>query len=180
MATIHEFNQITKDAFIEQLEGIFEHARWLAEQAAAGRPYHSPDELFRKMVKMVEDSGEDRKRELIRAHPDLGGRMRMSAHSASEQRESGLQNLTKEEYTKFQRANEKYKKKFGFPFILAVRGKNKEEIYAAMRERLCHNSEQEFQTSLEQIYQIAYFRFTALFNQSNENGGNSDEFGSTE
>lgn len=104
----------------------------------------------------------------------------MSAHSASEQREAGLQNLTKEEYTKFQRANEKYKKKFGFPFILAVRGKNKEEIYAAMRERLCHNSEQEFQTSLEQIYQIAYFRFTALFNQSNENGGNSDEFGSTE
>ncbi|GER67600.1 2-oxo-4-hydroxy-4-carboxy-5-ureidoimidazoline decarboxylase [Weizmannia acidilactici] len=181
MLTIHELNQATQDEFVEQLGGIFEHSPWIPKKAASFRPFSSLDELHRTMVQIVENSGEDLKLALIREHPNLGERIAMSEDSVSEQKGAGLCDLTRDEYEKFKTANAQYMEKFGFPFILAVRGKNKGQIYGAMLARLDNSREEEIETALQQIYQIAYFRLEELFRTSIENERMEDhEFRSAE
>lgn len=158
MLTIHQLNELEPKPFIHLLGGIFEHSPWIPEKALESRPFSSFNQLYRKMVHVVESSSKEQKLLLIQAHPNLGDRVQMSTDSVNEQKGAGLNELTPEEYGRFISINQQYMNTFGFPFILSVRGKNKHDIYQAMEERVHNEKEIEFETALKEIYKIAFLR----------------------
>ncbi|WP_118181393.1 2-oxo-4-hydroxy-4-carboxy-5-ureidoimidazoline decarboxylase [Paraburkholderia phosphatilytica] len=164
--TLEQLNTISADAFVAALSGIFEHSPWVAEVAAAKRPFASIDELHRTMSNAVETAGDTKRLALINAHPELAGkaavRGELTEESTREQSGAGLAQCTQEEFDKLQRLNTEYRAKFGFPFILAVRGYDRHGIIANFESRVNHDREQELRTSLDMIYRIARFRLDDL------------------
>jgi 2-oxo-4-hydroxy-4-carboxy-5-ureidoimidazoline decarboxylase len=160
--TLQAVNEMDRETFVRELGGIFEHSPWVAERSWEARPFRSVAELHDAMMGAVLASPEAAILELLRAHPDLGTRMKVTDYSASEQSGAGLDRLTPEEYEEMTSLNERYVGKFGFPFILAVRGKNKDDILASMKERIHHDVPAERQAALEQIRRITGFRLNDL------------------
>lgn len=158
MYTMEWLNEANTKQFTEVLGEIFEKSPWVAIEAASARPFPSKQALYDYMAEVVKKTDINCQLELINNHPSLGERVQMSDYSTNEQQQAGLQGLNGQEYENFIQANEAYMKKFGFPFIIAVRGKNKHEIYEAMLNRLAHDCNEEFQTALAQVYQIAKLR----------------------
>lgn len=148
---------MTRQQFVEKYGGIYEHSSWIAEAA-----YGAAD-IAAAMRQAVERCGPEKQLALIRAHPDLGVKLdTLTASSVSEQTGAGLNQCTPEEFAEFQKLNQEYKEKFGFPFIVAVKGLTRPQILQAFRERVHNPLEVEFQTALEQIHKIAGFRLEAL------------------
>ncbi|KKI90444.1 OHCU decarboxylase [Bacillus sp. SA1-12] len=158
MNTLETLNNTSPEQFMEIVGGIFEHSPWIAEKAEKAKPYLSLEHLFQEMVIVVETSSLEQKLSLIKAHPNLGEKVSMTTESTTEQKGAGLQDLTPKEYDTILDLNKRYMEKFNFPFILAVRGKNKDQICEAMKTRLQNDKVREFQTALEEIYKIARFR----------------------
>ncbi|WP_333660211.1 2-oxo-4-hydroxy-4-carboxy-5-ureidoimidazoline decarboxylase [Meiothermus cerbereus] len=158
-------NHLSREAFVEQLGWVFEHSPWVAEKAWERRPWASLEALHHSLVQAVQEAPKEAQLALIRAHPDLGSRARMAQASVSEQKGAGLDALTPAEFERIQTLNRAYTDRFGFPFILAVRGKSKAEVFKAMEERLPNPPELEFETALEEIYKIARFRLADLLGQ---------------
>lgn len=160
--TLGEVNSLDRDEFVAVLGGIFEHSPWVAEQAWSSRPFTTVAGLYETMVVAVERASSEEQLRLICAHPDLGARAKMSAASASEQMEAGLDRLTAEEFERFRALNSTYREKFGFPFIYAVKGSTKYDVLCALEQRLQASTELERSTALEQIGRIAQFRLSEL------------------
>lgn len=156
--TLDTLNTMDCAAFTQALGWIFEHSPWVAERAWNARPFHTREALHHAMVDQVLHASEAEQLALIRAHPDLGARARMSDVSTAEQEGAGLDRLSPEEFHRLSQANQAYKDKFGFPFIFAVKGSTKHDIIKALETRLGHDRETERRTALEQIYRIAAFR----------------------
>jgi 2-oxo-4-hydroxy-4-carboxy-5-ureidoimidazoline decarboxylase len=157
------------DRFMALYGGIYEHSPWTAEAAWAvrdGKSLDTPEGLGEAMRGAVDAAGQDRQLALICAHPDLAGKAAMRGEltdeSRAEQAGAGLDQCSAEEFEEFQSLNSAYKNKFGFPFIIAVRGLDRHDILAAFRARLSHDVEKEFATALEQIHRIAALRLSAL------------------
>ncbi len=144
--------------FIETVGWVFEHSPWVAERAWAKRPFCDFDSLHLAMAKQVELASPDEQLSLLRAHPDLGTRAKVSDASAAEQAGAGLAQLTQEEFQHFTELNDKYKQKFGFPFLLAVKGYTKQDIIRSLQQRLASSHEVEFAEALRQVYRIAALR----------------------
>lgn len=163
---LDELNTSSTEDFIEALGGIFEHSPWVAERVAQMRPFASIGQLHAAMTGAVDKAGQIAQLGLIRAHPDLAGKAarqgRLTSSSTSEQKGAGLDRLTDEEFEEFHGLNNAYQSRFGFPFILAVRGHDKHSIMAAFRKRLENNSGEEVLEALRQIAQIARFRLDDL------------------
>lgn len=161
-----ELNAMTPEKFVEVLGGIFEHSPWVPEGVSEMRPFASVDQLHAAMSNVVDKAGQMAQLGLIRAHPDLAGKAarqgRLTSSSTSEQKGAGLDKLTDEEFEEFHALNNAYQSRFGFPFILAVRGHDKHSIMAAFRKRLENNSGEEVLEALHQIGQIARFRLDDL------------------
>jgi 2-oxo-4-hydroxy-4-carboxy-5-ureidoimidazoline decarboxylase len=164
--TLDQLNAMPEDAFVAALSGIFEHSPWIPRQAARERPFESVDALFEAMVSVVARAGSTRQLALINAHPELAGkaavRGELTAESTREQSSAGLSQCTQAEFDKLQRLNREYRDKFGFPFILAVRGYDRAGILANFEARVSNDRDEEMRTSLEQIYRIARFRVDDL------------------
>lgn len=164
--TLEQLNAMTDDAFAATLSGIFEHSPWVAQEAAGARPFASVDALHRTMTGIVERAGDARQLALINAHPELAGeaavRGELTAESTREQSGAGLAQCTQEEFDTLERLNRDYRDKFGFPFILAVRGYDRHGIIANVEARLNNSRAVELRTSLEQICRIARFRIDDL------------------
>ncbi|MGH6683099.1 MAG: 2-oxo-4-hydroxy-4-carboxy-5-ureidoimidazoline decarboxylase [Pseudolabrys sp.] len=169
----HPFKQppreLDRDAFVDRFGGVYEHAPWIAEMVfeAGLMPRHdSPSGLHEAMKKIVEAAPRDRQLALLRAHPDLGGRLatagETSRQSASEQSGAGLDQCTPEEFARFAALNKAYNAKFGFPFLVAVKGKSRGEILAAFEARSNNDGESEFRTALDEVHKIALFRLRDL------------------
>lgn len=158
MLRVEDVNRLTKEEFIEEFGTIFEQSPWVANKAAELRPFASAKELHKTMCEIVRNSPEDEIIDLIRAHPNLGDKLEMSSESIQEQHGAGLQNLSRAEYDLFQSLNKRYMEKFRFPFILAVRGKSKDDIRTAMEDRVNHTRDIEFKMALTEIFKIALFR----------------------
>jgi 2-oxo-4-hydroxy-4-carboxy-5-ureidoimidazoline decarboxylase len=162
---LRELGEMNRREFTERLGGVFEHSPWVAEEAWASRPFASLDELHDAMMAAVRNASDDKVLALIRAHPDLATRLgiaSLTAFSAKEQQGAGLDRLTPEEFETFSALNKAYTEKFGFPFIFAVRGKGKDYILAAMKERVYRKPEEERREALAQIGRIARFRLQDL------------------
>ncbi len=158
MLTIQAINTLTREQFVEQLGWIFEHSPWVAERAWKKRPFADLEALHAEMEAEVEHASQEEQLALLRAHPDLGAKARMSTASVSEQSGAGLDRLTAEEYERLQKLNTAYRDKFGFPFLYAVKGSTKYDILRALEQRLQETPDQEFRQALTQVYRIALFR----------------------
>jgi 2-oxo-4-hydroxy-4-carboxy-5-ureidoimidazoline decarboxylase len=165
MMTLREVSAMDRQAFVSAFGGIFEDSPWVARRAWDSRPFASREALHRAMTQQVESAAREEQLALLRAHPDLGARARMSAVSTSEQRGAGLDQLTPEEYEQLTAWNQAYRDRFGFPFLFAVKGAGKTAIMEALRSRAFPDpgadTEAEFAEALAQVYRIAWFRLEA-------------------
>ena len=162
-------NAMPSAQFVAHLGEVFEHSPWVARRAAVGRPFSSIGVLHDVMVAAVRAAGPEAQDTLIRAHPDLAGKAArakdLTDASIGEQASAGLDQLTDEEYERFDRLNRAYRDKFGFPFIIAVKGLDKTAILTAFERRIGHDDETERQTALDQIARIARLRLNDLIHE---------------
>ena len=156
--TLAELNACDKDAFVAALGRIVEESPWVAERAWPRVPFASIDALHAAMTLVVADASGAEQLALLRAHPDLGTRARISEASTGEQRGAELDRLTPGEFARLQRLNDEYRSTFGFPFLFAVKGSTKHDVLAALEARLTRTREEEFAEALQQVYKIARFR----------------------
>ena len=158
MDSIDKFNKLSKAEFISIFGNIFEKTEWIAERCYESKPYNNLDELVSKMMKIFENIEKERHLEIFNSHPDLAVEKKLTEDSKNEQKNASLNQCTDEEFVEFKKLNEEYKKKFGFPFIIAVKGKNKEEILNSFRQRITNNINLEFEEAKKQVKKIASFR----------------------
>ncbi|EMA46920.1 2-oxo-4-hydroxy-4-carboxy-5-ureidoimidazoline decarboxylase [Halococcus saccharolyticus] len=156
--TIEELNQTDDGTFVEILGDVYESSPWVAEQAQSERPFASVEDLHGAMESAVRNASRDEKTALLREHPDLGEQTEMTEASEEEQASAGLDQLSPNQYEAFQRLNEEYREKFGFPFIMAVRDESPNAIREAMEERVGHSKPEEFHTALNEVHEIARLR----------------------
>ncbi len=160
--TIDALRHMDRTRFVAAFGAIFEHSPWVAEGAWEAGPFETLEALHDAMMQVCRVAPRERRLALIRAHPDLAGKAAvagaMTAESTEEQAGAGLDRLTPEEFARFQDLNESYKAKFGFPFVLAVKGHDKTSTLEAFAERLANTAEAEFDRALEEIGRIARFR----------------------
>ena len=162
-------SRLSRADFVNVFADIYEHSPWVAEKAFDLGLDQSVDEiegLHQRMADILLSATHETQLALINAHPDLAGkaaiRGELTASSTAEQAGAGIGECSAEEFARFTELNDAYKAKFGFPFIKAVKGSNRQQILAAFEERIHHSAEQEFQTALAEINKIALFRLQAL------------------
>ena len=160
--TIAELNACSRAQFVDALGWVFEDSPWVAARAWARRPFAALDDLHAAMTSEVAGATHDEQVALLRAHPDLGARARMSRASSGEQAGAGLDRSTGEELERLQRLNAAYREKFGYPFLLAVTGRTPPQILDALAERLHADPREEFAEALRQVYRIARIRLDAI------------------
>lgn len=161
--------EFTRDAFVGQIGGVYEHSAWIAEAAYdRSLPENSIniDILTNYLRGIVEISGEDLQLGLLRAHPDLAGKLAKSGalttESTAEQTSAGLDQCSDAEFSELTTLNNTYKDRFGFPYILAVKGRNRQEILENFRARVNNAPTDEFREALNQVHQIARLRLEAM------------------
>ena len=164
--TMAQINSLSHEEFVAALGWVFEDSPWVAERAWTRRPFSDLDNLHRAMTEEVERATQEEQLALLRAHPDLGARARMSTASADEQSSAGLDRLTPEECERLQQCNAAYRKKFGFPFLYAVKGSTKYDILRALEQRLESSPVEEFRQALAQVYRIAMLRMKQAISNS--------------
>jgi len=160
--TIDGISSLDRTSFVEALGGIFEDSPWVAERAWDSRPFVNLDQLHAAMIAVVEQADAAERMALLRAHPDLGTRARVSPASSAEQTGAGLDQLTPVEFDRLDRMNAAYRDRFGFPFLLAVKGNTKAGILRALEARLSAMPDAELREALRQVYSIARFRLEEM------------------
>ena len=163
MSLENDLNNLNRDKFISLFGVIFEKTQWIAEKLLELKPFDGKDDLINKMIQIYESSPKQETLNILRAHPKLAVEKNLTEHSSNEQSRANLKNCTQEEFDEFINLNNKYEKKFGFPFIIAVKGKDKIEILNNFRQRINNDVEFEFEESKKQVKKIALFRLDELF-----------------
>jgi 2-oxo-4-hydroxy-4-carboxy-5-ureidoimidazoline decarboxylase len=164
--TLADLNACSKDDFVAALANIFEYSPWIAEQAASTRPFAGVKQLFAAMKAAVDRAAPELRLALIKAHPDIANKTQraagLTAESNDEQNSIGLDRLSDAEYEAFERVNNAYRAKFGFPYIVCVRRHTKDSILRDFERRLPNDAATETQKSIEEIYGIAALRVDQL------------------
>ena len=159
---LSDINNMDSDTFVAVFGAIFEASPWVAEETWQSRPFKTNTHLVETLCETVRSAGRERQLALLRAHPELGVRKPLTGYSEREQTNAGL---TEEEAGRTELLadmNRRYQDKFGFPFILAVKGLEPDTIITRFRERLENRSEDEFDECLGQVFRIAGFRLEGL------------------
>jgi len=171
MPALAQLNQLPQAAFTAALGHLFEHSPWVAEEAWRKRPFRDAAHLHAGLCATLRAAPADRQLALIRAHPDLAGRLaqqqKLTAESAREQASAGLDHLTDAELAEFTRNNAAYQAKFAFPFVICARLNAKAAILAAMTARLRNEPPVERDTALAEIEKIAWLRLKDLLGTTN-------------
>jgi 2-oxo-4-hydroxy-4-carboxy-5-ureidoimidazoline decarboxylase len=164
--TLDALNRAGVADFTAALGAIYEHSPWVAERAAGARPFADVRALHAAMSAVVASAGKTAQLALVRAHPDLAGRLaragKLAPSSAAEQAGLGLDRLCDEEYDRFAALNTAYRARFDFPFVIAVKRQTRDSILAAFETRLQNDADRELQAALSEIDAIAWFRLDAL------------------
>ena len=161
---INKINKLSEREFAKVFANIFENASWIANKLYYLKPFTSFEELSSKMIGIFEASSKEKKLEILNAHPDLADKAKitlLTPDSKKEQNSAGLDQCTEEEYSEFKKLNKTYKK-FGFPFIMSIKNKNKIEILNNFRKRINSELEIEFNEAVEQVKKIASLRLEDL------------------
>ena len=164
---INKINKLSKSEFIKVFANIFENARWIAEELYNQKPFNNFEELSSKILNIFETATKEKQLKILNAHPDLASKTKinlLTPDSLKEQTNVGLDQCTEEEFNEFGKLNDSYKK-FGFPFILAVKGKTKIEILNNFKKRISSDPETEFDEAIKQVKLIASLRLEELNNK---------------
>ena len=160
--TVSQLNSLDRDAFVAALGHLFEHSPWVAETTWPQRPFRDAAHLHAALCATMRAAAKEKQLALIRAHPDLAGRLaqqnQLTAESTREQASAGLNRLGDAELAKFQENNVAYLARFGFPFIICARLNHRVAILTAMQSRLGNSPDAEFLTALGEIEKIAQLR----------------------
>lgn len=160
--TLQQVNEWNEEKFVEAFGPLFEHSPWVAERAYSSRPFAVKQDLISALERAVWQADQTEQLALLRAHPDLGTRVRMTEHSVQEQAGAGLNQLSAEEYEQFLQLNKQYTDAFQFPFIMAVKGQTKETIREALSRRIHREVKDEMSLALQEVCKIGRFRLEAL------------------
>ena len=162
-------SQMSRDTFTDVFGSVYEHSRWIAEQvfdSGLTSLFDESSTLFTAMSEVVDQAGQDVQLELLRNHPDLAGKLAVSGKlttaSAAEQAGAGLDQCTDAEFDEFTKLNNRYQQRFGFPFIVAVRGLDKENILEQFRHRVQNDWDTEFDCAVSQVHRIARLRIDQI------------------
>jgi 2-oxo-4-hydroxy-4-carboxy-5-ureidoimidazoline decarboxylase len=159
---------MVRKEIIDLLKSIYEHSQWVPERLLSENinEIQSKEELQLMMKKIVDNSSETEKLNLINAHPELGKRLhkkvKLTKFSENEQKSAGLDQCTDKEFEILTNLNNEYRLKFKFPFIIAVKGLNKNQIIVNMQKRVNNNKTEEFETAISEIHKIAELRIKDL------------------
>ena len=165
MSTINKINEFSQSEFTKVFANIFEGAAWIAEELYSQKPFLDFQDLSSKMLDIFENTTEEKQLKIIKAHPDLADKTKIGSltkESRTEQSQAGLDQCSEEEFNEFKTLNDKYKKKFGFPFIYAVKGKQKKEILSNFRKRTSCGIDVEFIEAKKQVKKIASLRINEI------------------
>ena len=162
MNLIEKINKMTKSEFVSVFGNVFEKTIWIAEKTYALKPFKNYEELSSKILEVYENSTKEKHLEIFNSHPNLAVERVLTEDSKKEQNSSGLDQCSREEFEEFKKLNIEYKKKFLFPFIIAVKGKNRSEILNNFRQRIANNINSEFIETKKQVKKIANFRLDEI------------------
>jgi 2-oxo-4-hydroxy-4-carboxy-5-ureidoimidazoline decarboxylase len=166
MLKLSDLNVCSNDDFAAALANVFEYSPWIAEQAAVLRPFAGVNELFAAMKSVVDRAPEEVLIALIRAHPDLANKTQraagLTAESNAEQNSAGLDRLSDAEFLAFERVNNAYRAKFGFPYVVCVRRHTRDSVLRDFERRLPNDAKAETQASIGEIFRIAALRLDQL------------------
>lgn len=155
-----------QNGFTLALADIFEHSPWIPSKTWIERPFDTIDDLHEKLCLTLDAASTEQKIELIRAHPDLAGKLAISGelteYSTNEQQSAQLDKLSKEQFKRISSLNNRYKEKFGFPFIICVKEHSQASIFEHFEERVQNDSNSELAAALFQICRIAWHRLNDL------------------
>ena len=162
--SIAKVNLLSENDFIDIFGNVFEKTNWIANKAFNLKPYKNFNELMSTLIKIYENSSKEDCLKIFNRHPELAIEKKLTEDSRKEQKDANLNRCNNEEFSEFQNLNYDYKKKFGFPFIIAVKGKNKNEILTSFRKRIKNEINFEFKEAKNQVKQIATFRLKEIIN----------------
>ena len=162
MIDIKKINSLDKSDFLSIFGNVFEKSKWISEKAFDLKPFESLESFISKIIGIYENSDNKTILEILNLHPELAIEKKLTANSEAEQSKANLKECTPEEFNEFKRLNLSYRKKFNFPFIIAVKGKNKIEILNKFKERINNSLENEFLEAKNQVKKIATFRLEEL------------------
>lgn len=170
MPDLHQINGLDRDAFVTLLGGVFEHAAWVAEAAYAKKPFATVHDLHAAMMAAVREAPAETRLAFLNGHPELAGpearAKAMTADSSQEQGSAGLDRLSEADAEAFDQLNAAYRDRFGFPFIVAVRGRDLREILVLFKQRLQNERDAEEATALDEITAITRMRLNRLVQNS--------------
>jgi len=162
--SIEKINLLSENEFIGTFGNIFEKTNWIANRAFNSKPYRNFNEFISTIIKIYENSSKEDCIKIFNAHPELAVEKKLTEDSHKEQKGANLNRCNNEEFNEFKNLNYEYKKKFGFPFIIAVKGKNKSEILINFRNRIKNEMDLEFEEAKNQVKKIATFRLKEIIN----------------
>ena len=162
MKITKDLNTLTKSEFITIFGSIFEKSEWIANETFELKPFKNSKDLVDKMINIYDSCSIDKILKILNLHPKLAIEKKLSSFSSKEQTGAELDKCSKEALIEFNKLNFDYEKKFKFPFIIAVKGKNKDQILENFRIRIKNNYEEEFQEAKKQVTKIALFRLNEI------------------
>jgi 2-oxo-4-hydroxy-4-carboxy-5-ureidoimidazoline decarboxylase len=165
MSTIDKINKLSRSEFVKVFANIFEKTKRIAEKLYNQKPFDSFEDLCSKMLEIFETASKETQLNILKAHPDLANKVTVNSltkNSRAEQSNAGLDQCSEEEFNEFKDLNKKYKQKFGFPLIIAVKSKNKIEILSEFKKRILNSAEDEFNEAIVQVSKIANLRLNEI------------------
>ena len=162
MKLTKNINLLTKKEFLSIFGNIFEKSDWIADEVFNLKPFKDSNDLVIKMMNIYENSNKEKIIKIFNLHPELAIEKNLTSFSSKEQTGAKLNNCSKEEFEEFEKLNTDYKKKYGFPFIIAVKGKNKDEILNNFKQRIQNDFEIEFNEAKYQVKKIASLRLEGI------------------
>ena len=162
MIDIKKINSLDKSEFLSIFGNVFEKSKWISEKAFDQKPFENLESFISEIIAIYENSDNKTILEILNLHPELAVEKKLTINSEAEQTKANLKQCTPEEFDEFKKLNIEYKKKFNFPFIIAVKGKNKNEILNYFRERINNSLDEEFLEAKKQVKKIATFRLEEI------------------
>ena len=165
MNTIDKINKLSRSEFVEVFANIFEKTKWIAEKLYNQKPFDNFEDLCSKMLGIFKTASKETQLKILKSHPDLADKATVNSftiNSLTEQSNAGLDQCSEEEFNEFKNLNKAYKQKYGFPFIIAVKGKNKIEILGDFKKRIVNSVDEEFNEAIMQVGKIANLRLNEI------------------
>ena len=162
---IDKIHKLSRSEFVEVFANIFEKSKWIAEKLYDKKPFDSFENLCSAMLEIFESANKETQLTILKVHPDLADKAEvnlLSKNSRTEQSNAGLDQCSEEEFSEFKYLNKKYKRKFGFPLIIAIKGKNKIDILSEFKKRILNSFDTEFNEAKIQVGKIASLRLNEI------------------